>query len=240
MIDEPAIYNRTLSEAEIRDQYYAGSLGKYKGAANPTVLNTAKTGDATVTFGTITTSGSVHQTPIDVNSFPALPMGTNTGLNYDISTSAVYTNPTICFNVPNFTPAQFPNLRIYHLESGAWQNRTAGANVYPNLCTSGLTSLSPFVVAIVAPSAANASISGHVVAGKGGLGNVVVTLSGGNLTQPLSARTNNFGFYKFDNLPVGETYVLTVSSKKYVFTAPTQAVNLLDEITDADFTAENQ
>ncbi len=238
LIDEPAIYNRALSEAEVRDQYYAGSLGKYKGAANPTVSNTTKTGDATVTFGTIATAGSVHQTPLDISSFPALPMGTNTGLNYDISTTANYTNPTICFNVPNFTPTQFPNLRIYHLESGAWQNRTAGANVYPNLCTSGLTSLSPFVVAIVAPSAANVSISGHVVAGKGGLSNVIVKLSGGNLTQPISARTNNFGFYQFDNLPVGETYVLTVSSKKYVFTEPSRTVNLLDEITDADFTAE--
>jgi len=240
LIDEPAIYNRALTEAEVRDQYHAGSLGKYKGAANPTVLNTAKTGDATVTFGAITAAGAVSQTPLDISSFPALPMGTNTGLNYDISTTANYTNPTVCFNVPNFTPAQFPNLRIYHLEAGAWQNRTAGANVYPNLCTSGLTSLSPFVVAIVAPSAANVSVSGHVVAGKGGLGNVLVTLSGGNLTQPISARTNNFGFYKFDNLAVGETYVLTVSSKKYVFTEPTRTVNLLDEITDADFTAENQ
>src|SRR5207237_6452153 len=34
LIDEPAIYNRTLTPDEIRDLYYAGSLGKYKGAAN--------------------------------------------------------------------------------------------------------------------------------------------------------------------------------------------------------------
>lgn len=239
-IDEIALYNRALSANEIRDIYSVGNGGKYKLVSNPTVANKVKTGEAEITFGGITIGGAVHQTPIEISSFPALPMGTNTGLNYDISTSAAYTNPTVCFNVPSFTPTQFPNLRIYHLEAGAWQNRTATSNTYPNLCTVGLTSLSPFVVAIVAPSAANASISGHVVAGKGGLSNVIVTLSGGNLTQPISARTNNFGFYKFDNLPVGETYVLTVSSKKYVFTEPTQTVNLLDEITDADFTAENQ
>lgn len=134
--------------------------------------------------------------------------------------------------------AQFSNLRIYHLESGNWQNRTAGANFYPNLCATGLTSLSPFAVAIVAPTAANVSISGQVVGGKSGLSNVIVKLSGGNLTQPITAKTNNFGFYKFDNLPVGETYVLTVSSKKYVFTEPARTLNLLDEITDVDFTAE--
>ncbi len=238
LIDEPAIYNRALTPDEIRDQYYAGSLGKYKGAGVPTVSNTTKTGDATVTFGGITVAGAVHQTPLDMSLLPPLPLGTNTGLNYGISTSANYTNPTVCFNVPSFTPAQFPNLRIYHLEAGVWQNRTAGSNAYPNLCTMGLTSLSPFVVAIVAPSAANVSISGHVVAGKSGLSNVVVTLSGGSLIQPVSARTNNFGYYKFDNLPVGETYVLMVSSKKYVFTEPTRTVNLLEEITGADFTAE--
>jgi hypothetical protein len=239
-IDEPAIYNRALSAAEIRDQFYAGSGGKYKGAVNPAVTNTIKTGDATVTFANVTTAGAVHQTPLNMSLLPALPMGTNTGLNYDISTSAVYTNPTVCLNVSAFTPAQFANLRIYHLESGAWQNRTAGANSYPNLCTSGLTSLSPFAIALVAPSAANVSISGRVVAGKSGLSNVIVTLSGGNLIRPISAKTNNFGFYKFDNLPVGETYVLSVSSKKYVFSQGTRTVNLLDEIADADFEAEAQ
>lgn len=102
----------------------------------------------------------------------------------------------------------------------------------------GLTSLSPFAVASVAPSAANASLSGYVRAGKSGLSNVVVTLSGGNLTRTMTAKTNNLGFYKFDNLPVGETYVLTVSSKKYVFTESSRTVNLLDEITDADSEAE--
>lgn len=240
LIDEPAIYNRTLTEAEIRDQYYAGSLGKYKGAANPTVQNTTKTGDATVTFGTLTTAGSVHQTPLDAALLPALPMGTNTGLNYDISTSAVYTNPTVCLNMSSFTPAQFANLRIYHLESGIWQNRTSGANSYPNLCTAGLTSLSPFAIASVAPTAANATISGRVRDGKNGLSNVVVRISGGNLTQPISVKTNNFGSYKFANLSVGETYVLTVASKKYYFPQATKIVNLLDEISDFDFEAETE
>ena len=238
LIDEPAVYNRALTADEIRDQFYAGIGGKYKGANNPTVLNKTKTGDAEVTFGSITTAGAVHLTPIDLTSFPALPMGTNTGLNFDISTSAVYTNPTVCFNVSSFTPAQFVNLRIYHFESGAWQNRTAGANSYPNLCTNGLTSLSPFALAVVSPSAANASISGQVVSGKGGLSNVLVTISGGNLPSPITRKTNTFGFYKFNDLPVGETYVLTVNSKKYTFSQPTRMVNLLDEVSDADFEAE--
>ena len=238
LIDEPAIYNRTLTPNEIRDQYYAGSLGKYKDAANPTVLNTTKTGEAIATFGSITTAGATHLTPLDSSLFPPLPMGTNTGLNFDASTTAIYTNPQVCFKVPSFTPAQFINLRIYHLESGAWQNRTEMSNVYPNLCTTGLTSLSPFAVGMVAPVAANVSIGGRVTSGKIGLRNVIVTVSGGSLPQPISTRTSSFGYYKFDELEVGETYILTVNSKRYIFSQTTRIISLFEEIADADFEAE--
>ena len=239
LIDEPAIYNRALSEAEIRDQYYAGIFGKYKGAANPTVSNTTKTGDATVTFGGVTTAGTVQQTPLDMNLLPAFPLGTNTGLNFDIATTAVYTNPTVCVNVSSFSPAEFLNLRIYHLESGVWQNYTAASNSYPNLCTAGLTSLSPFAVAMVAPTA-NVSISGHIVSGKTGLSNVIVTISGGNLPQPVSIQTGSFGYYKFNNLPAGETYTVSVSSKRYVFNPSTRVVTPFEQITNLDFTGESQ
>lgn len=238
-IDEAGIYSRALSAAEIRDQYYTGNGGKYKDTTNPTVSNTVKIGEATVTFGSVTTGGAVQLTPLNAASLPPLPLGTNTGLTFDISTTATYTNPTVCFNVPAFTPAQFADLRIYHLEAGVWQNRTAVGSVYPNLCSSGLTSLSPFAVVFAPTTAANSSISGRVIAGKNALSNVNVTLSGGNLTQPLMMKTNSFGNYKFDNLPTGETYVLTVSSKRYTFTPSTKTVNLNDEVTDADFAADN-
>ncbi|HQU85580.1 MAG TPA: sialidase domain-containing protein, partial [Pyrinomonadaceae bacterium] len=238
-IDEIGIYNRALSAAEIRDQFYAGNGGKYKGASNPTVTNTTKTGEATVTFGSITTGGAVQLTPLNAATLPPLPMGSSLGLNFDISTTAVYTNPTVCFNVPTLTPAQFADLRIYHLEARVWQNRTAVGNVYPNLCTSGLTSLSPFAVVFAPTTAANTAISGRVIAGKNSLSNVAVTLSGGNLSQPLTVKTNSFGNYKFDNLPTGATYVLTVSSKRYTFTPSTKMINLNDEVTDADFAADN-
>ncbi len=235
-LDEVSIYSRALSPSEIRDQFYAGSGGKYKGAINPTVSNTTKTGEATVTFGTITTTGAVHLTPINSASFPALPMGTNTGLNFDVSTTAVYTNPTVCFNMSAYTPAQFANLRIFHLESGAWINRTAGANTYPNLCTSGLTSLSPFAIAQVAPVAANVSIVGRVLVGKDvGLRNAFVTLTdaAGNVR---TVRTSAFGYYRFDDIEVGQTVILSVVSKRFQFA--TQVVSVSEDLTELNFTAE--
>lgn len=237
-IDEIGIYNRALSASEIRDQFYAGSGGKYKAAQNPTVTNKAKIGEAEITFGSVTNAGAVHLTPIDLASFPAVPMGTNTGLNFDISTSAIHTSPTVCFNVPSFTPAQFANLRIYHLESGAWQNRTAISNSYPNLCSSGLTSLSPFSIVSVVSTAANVSVSGRVLVQKGGLANASVTISGGDLPSPITKQTGSFGSYVFENLTPGETYLITVSAKRYTFDPNTRIVSPNQDVTDFDFTAE--
>lgn len=91
----------------------------------------------------------------------------------------------------------------------------------------------------IAPTAANASINGAVYSGKQGVSRVIVTLNGGNLTQPRVTQTNNFGYYYFEDLPVGETYVITVSSRKYSFPNSSLVINLQDNISDANFEAES-
>ena len=75
-------------------------------------------GDATVTFPNVATAGTTQVIPLDKNLFPALPSGTHTGLIYDAATSAAFTgSPTVCFNLPAFTAAQFAGLQIVHLEN---------------------------------------------------------------------------------------------------------------------------
>ena len=92
----------------------------------------------------------------------------------------------------------------------------------------------------IAPTAANAAINGAVYSEGKGLGRVTVTLSGGNLKEPRVTQTSTFGYYYFDNLPVGEVYVVTVSSsKKYFFPNPSLVLNLQDNISDANFEAES-
>ena len=54
-------------------------------------------------------------------------------------------------------------------------------------------------------------------------------------TQTVS--TNSFGNYRFDDLPAGDFYVISVWSKKYVFDQPTQSFVLNDAIENVDFTA---
>jgi hypothetical protein len=83
-------------------------------------------------------------------------------------------------------------------------------------------------------SAANASIGGRVVTPSGqGIPNTYVTITdSGNIA---GAITNPFGYYRFDDLQVGQTYILTVSSKTHQFENPSRVINLTDNITDADF-----
>ncbi len=92
-----------------------------------------------------------------------------------------------------------------------------------------------------APTAANASVSGRVTTADGrGIRNAILTISGGSLTTPRFVRTGSFGYYSFEDLPAGETYVVTISSKRYIFSNPSRVITLNDSITDADFTAEAQ
>ena len=87
-------------------------------------------------------------------------------------------------------------------------------------------------------TAANASIGGRVLtAGGNGIRNAEVVISGGTLTEPMRVQTGSFGYYNFDNLQTGQTYILTVNSRRYIFTTPTRVVSLSDNIVDLDFVA---
>ncbi|MCA1622624.1 MAG: carboxypeptidase-like regulatory domain-containing protein [Acidobacteria bacterium] len=54
--------------------------------------------------------------------------------------------------------------------------------------------------------------------------------------QTRSVITNPFGYFRFEEVPVGETYIFTVSSKRYRFTP--QVISVNDEISELIFTAE--
>lgn len=55
-----------------------------------------------------------------------------------------------------------------------------------------------------------------------------------------AALTGPFGYYRFDDVEAGQTAVLSVSAKRYVFANPTRVLNIQDELADIDFTAEPQ
>ena len=93
---------------------------------------------------------------------------------------------------------------------------------------------------ITGPTSANASVGGRLVDGNGSaIGKTTVTILAENGATK-SVVTNSFGNYTFTDLPVGQTYVISVNSKKYRFTPETRTVTVNGDATDIDFTAENQ
>jgi len=90
-------------------------------------------------------------------------------------------------------------------------------------------------------TAANASVSGRVLTANGqGIRNAKVVINGNSLTEPIIATTGSFGYFNFDGLRTGETYVVTVFSKRYTFSSPSRVITLIDNVVDADFIADPQ
>jgi hypothetical protein len=109
------------------------------------------------------------------------------------------------------------------------------------LMVGNVTSFSDWGGAAAAPTASTASISGRVTTANGnGIRNAAMILTGNSLPAPVIVQTGSFGTYSFDNLRVGETYILQVGAKRFRFTNPTHVITLQGSITDMDFIANPQ
>lgn len=89
----------------------------------------------------------------------------------------------------------------------------------------------------LAPTAAAVTVGGRVMTADGrGIRNAMLTLTdqNGNVRQAISS---SFGYYRFPDVMAGETYVLTVRSKRYRFEPSAVVVSVTDELTDLDFVA---
>jgi hypothetical protein len=111
---------------------------------------------------------------------------------------------------------------------------TAGGEVRGGLfsATSGFWTYTPLL-----PTAAPVAIGGRVTTPEGyGIGNVRITLTSlSGETQ--SIITSAFGFYRFENVIVGQTYIVSVSAKQFTFNRSSVAVSVVDEIIDLNFVA---
>jgi hypothetical protein len=208
---------------------------------------TANAPDAAVTFSNIAQSGTTSFAPITPTQgeMPAGYQLCEICPAFNITTTAVYTPPiTVCLDVSSQIPNPiFQTLRLLHGENGVYIDRTTNrlddGNGNRSVCGS-VNSLSPFALAVIGPTAAEVSVSGRVATAKGnGIRNVSVTLtdSSGGARRAISS---SFGYYRFDNVEAGQTYIISIHSKRYVFVDPTRVLNVQDELADVDFTAEPQ
>lgn len=86
-----------------------------------------------------------------------------------------------------------------------------------------------------APTAATVAVSGRVQSGKRGVSGAIVYLTNAS-GETRTARTNSLGYYRFEDVSSGQTYVFNVFAKRFGFQP--QVVTVSEEVTDLDFTTE--
>lgn len=93
-------------------------------------------------------------------------------------------------------------------------------------------------VFLLAPTAASVSVSGKAVTiGGRSIANarVSITLPNGEVRSIL---TNLFGNYRFENLSVGQTYILSITTNRYTFINPMRVISLNGELVGEDFVSD--
>lgn len=88
-----------------------------------------------------------------------------------------------------------------------------------------------------APTASLVSVSGRIRTADGfGIRSVVVTLTSPDGTAR-SMQTGTFGYFRFDDVTAGQTYIISIRSRRYSFPEPVRLIQVVETVTDADFTA---
>jgi hypothetical protein len=90
-------------------------------------------------------------------------------------------------------------------------------------------------------TAANVRLGGRVTDAVGTpVSRASVTVQNLSNGETQTVATNSFGFYSFDGLPSGESYVVTVSHRRYTFSNGSQIFTLSDAVENLDFIADSQ
>ncbi len=143
-----------------------------------------------------------------------------------------------------------PNTANTPVNQGTGTNNSLApmANNYIGLAALHSTGASAIVAAefdqiyltTVPTTAAAGTISGRARTANGrGVKHAVIMLTGGGLEEPIYATTNQFGYYQFQDVGVGQSYILQISSGRYSFQNSSRVINLGDSLADEDFIADS-
>ena len=84
-----------------------------------------------------------------------------------------------------------------------------------------------------------ATIAGQVLTSDGrGIRNVIVTLSGTGLPQPIEVQTGSFGYFSFTGILTNQTYTLSVEAKRFTFATPSRMIMLTGDSLNENFIAD--
>jgi hypothetical protein len=97
-----------------------------------------------------------------------------------------------------------------------------------------------FTPAPFAPTAAMATVSGRILTADGrGIRNVSVMMTGAS-GETRMAFSSSFGYFTFENVTVGEVYILSVRAKQFQFSQSSQTISVLEDLTGINFIADPQ
>jgi hypothetical protein len=199
--------------------------------------------DVNVTAGTFPSSLTVSVTDAFL---PGLVQSNAISRHWDVTESGDLTaNMTLHYlDAPFDVNGDESQYKMFKYTTGPFavqvtpNSNNPGANT---VSVTGVSSFSKWGAGAAAPTASTASISGRVTTANGnGIRNAAMILTSNSLSAPIIVQTGSFGSYSFDNLRVGETYVLQVGAKRFRFTNPTHVITLQGDIADMDFVANPQ
>lgn len=156
----------------------------------------------------------------------------------DFTTLLLSVNPTLVTGVYPTTYTQFTATLsgIGAPTSGRFAFRYFVTNGGPSGANSDIMSIDTVQYIDSGVTAAGVTIGGRARTATGqGIPNAVIQLNGAS-GEPRITRTNPFGYYRFEDVPVGQVYILSASAKWYQF-AP-RVVELLESLENLDITAQ--
>lgn len=98
----------------------------------------------------------------------------------------------------------------------------------------------PFEKGPPSPDTTIAFVTGRVTDVYGrGISRTRISLFNLNRDGEYTATSNAFGYYRINDLPVGDFYVMSVAHKRYLFLNGSTSFSLEDNLTGMDFVADN-
>ena len=203
---------------------------------NPNVVHVAYTNSqAGATLTTLYGIDTGTDTLVRIGGPDGTP-SPNTGLLTTIGPLGVDATSFGGFDIQPFTNIAYAALRTG--PAGATTQKLYSINLATGAATllgtigNGTNVIDGFTIAPCS-TAAGVEVSGRVITPDGrGLRNAVVSMTDGSgVTR--TATTSTFGYYQFNDVSVGETFVMSVASRRYRFSPRT--VQVLDSLADVDF-----
>lgn len=217
----------------VRDNrpYVPGSAIAQTQFTDMTVSVTSAAGPFKVTApdSNVTLNGGAMSTITWLQAGTDLPPISATNVNIRLSTDGGQTFPTVLkSNTPNdgTESVLIPN------------TPTTTARIMIEAANNIFFDISDANFAIAAPTNATASVGGRITRSDGnGVRGAIVHLVGDGIN--LTAITNSFGYYMFDDIPTGVGYVITPSHKSYQFEPPSRFFVLMENDGGMDFSGNS-